>query len=166
MTDYLEKILSLGQALEKRAILAAEGRRLVFTNGCFDLLHPGHLRYLAQARSLGDFLMVGLNSDASVERLKGPARPVRDQGERSELLAALVMVDGLTIFDEDTPLGLITALRPDFLVKGGDWAVDDIVGAREVRALGGQVMSLALTPGFSSSSLIARIARTCGGGRR
>jgi rfaE bifunctional protein nucleotidyltransferase chain/domain len=165
MSGFPDKILTLAQALEVRAALAASGRRLVFTNGCFDLLHEGHLTYLAEARALGDHLLVGLNSDASTGRLKGPSRPVRDERERALMLAALVMVDTVTLFGEDTPLALIEALKPDILVKGGDWAVEDIVGGRETLARGGQVRSLTLTPGRSTTALIERIIAAYGRGR-
>ncbi|MDR2367543.1 MAG: D-glycero-beta-D-manno-heptose 1-phosphate adenylyltransferase [Deltaproteobacteria bacterium] len=158
MAEYLKKILTLDGAVEARKNLAASGKKMVFTNGCFDLLHPGHLRYLDQARRLGDYLFIGLNSDGSIRRLKGPGRPVRGEGERAEMLAGLTMVDGLTIFNEDTPLSLIVTLRPDFLVKGGDWATQDIVGGKEVLAYGGEVRSLTLEKGFSSTALIERIA--------
>jgi D-beta-D-heptose 7-phosphate kinase/D-beta-D-heptose 1-phosphate adenosyltransferase len=157
MDDYRSKILTRSRAVERRAELASLGRRLVLTNGCFDLLHPGHLRYLDEARRLGDFLLIAVNSDESVRRLKGPERPVRSQAERLEMLAALVMVDAVTIFEEDSPLNLILALKPDFLVKGGDWAVEAIVGGPETESWGGRVMSLSLEPGFSTTDLIARV---------
>lgn len=143
-----------------------EGRgrqKVVFTNGCFDLLHPGHVRYLRAARALGDVLVVGVNSDASVRRLKGPERPLVDEGSRCEVLAALEMVDAVAIFGEDTPYELIRAVEPDVLVKGGDWKVDQIVGADVVRARGGRVRSLAFAPGYSTSALVERIR--CQGGR-
>src|SRR2546427_2669453 len=138
----------------------AAGARVVFTNGCFDLLHPGHVRYLAAARALGDVLVVGLNSDASVRRLKGPGRPVLDVQERAEVLGALAAVDHLVVFDDDTPRRLIAALTPDVLVKGADWAADDIVGRDEVLARGGRVERIDLVPGVSTSALIARIRAT------
>ncbi|MDR1546306.1 MAG: D-glycero-beta-D-manno-heptose 1-phosphate adenylyltransferase [Deltaproteobacteria bacterium] len=162
MTDYLTKIMSWPQAVKKRSELKRLVLKFVFTNGCFDLLHPGHLRYLAEARSLGDFLLVGVNADASVSRLKGPDRPVRPTAERAEMLAALVMVDAVTIFEQDTPLELIKALKPDYLVKGGDWSVENIVGASEASSWGGRVKSLSLSPGFSSTALIERIRRSSG----
>jgi len=134
------------------------GRTIVFTNGCFDLLHPGHVRSLADARSLGDRLVVGLNSDASVARLaKGPGRPVLRQDERAELLAALAAVDYVSIFDEDTPLELIRAVEPDVLVKGGDWSDSDIVGADLVRARGGRVERMPYHAGLSTTELLRRI---------
>ncbi len=154
---YRSKIMRLPEALLWRQRLAADGYRLVFTNGCFDLLHPGHLRYLAEAKSLGQALLVGLNSDRSITALKGPERPICPQAVRAEMLAGLAAVDAVVIFDELTPLKLIEALKPDILVKGGDWAVENMVGAKEVLAAGGQVKSLSLAEGFSSTALIERI---------
>jgi D-beta-D-heptose 7-phosphate kinase/D-beta-D-heptose 1-phosphate adenosyltransferase len=132
-------------------------RRIVFTNGCFDLIHPGHVRYLRAARRLGDVLVVGVNSDASVRRLKGSGRPLVPQKARCEVLAALEMVDYVTLFGEDTPYELIATLQPDVLVKGGDWAVKDIVGNDVVRGRGGVVRSLRFAPGYSTTALIRRI---------
>ena len=146
------------EALAARlAPLRAVGKRVVFTNGCFDLLHPGHVRYLGAARALGDVLVVGLNSDASVRRLKGPGRPILDLAERAEVLAGLAAVDHLVVFDDDTPCGLIAAVAPDVLVKGADWAADDIVGRDDVLARGGRVERIDLVPGVSTSELIRRI---------
>ncbi len=133
------------------------GARVVFTNGCFDLLHPGHVRYLAAARALGDVLVVGLNGDASVRRLKGPGRPILRLAERVEVLAGLAAVDHLIVFDEDTPRALVAALGPDVLVKGADWAEDEIAGREETLARGGRVERIALLPGVSTSELIRRI---------
>ena len=130
---------------------------MVFTNGCFDLLHSGHTRYLAQAAELGDLLVVGLNSDASVRAIKDPPRPIRGQEERAETLAALASVDFVVVFDEETPLNLIERVRPDVLVKGGDWPVEQIVGGPEVLARGGKVLSLPLFQGESTTALISRI---------
>jgi len=135
------------------------GARLVFTNGCFDILHPGHVRYLEAARALGDLLLVGLNDDASVRRLKGPPRPILDVHERAEVLCGLAAVDHVVIFGEDTPLALIRAMRPDVLVKGADWAEDAIVGGDEVRGWGGRVERIALVPGVSTSEIIRRLRR-------
>jgi rfaE bifunctional protein nucleotidyltransferase chain/domain len=135
----------------------AAGARVVFTNGCFDLLHPGHVRYLAAARGLGDVLVVGLNDDASVRRLKGPGRPILTVAERAEVLAGLAAVDHVVVFDADTPQALIAALAPDVLVKGADWAADDIVGRDEVLARGGRVERIDLVPGVSTSEIIRRI---------
>ncbi len=131
--------------------------RIVFTNGCFDLLHVGHIRYLQEARSLGDRLVVALNTDASVQKLKGPTRPVQHELDRSEIMAALGCVDYVTLFGEETPLKLIELLKPDILVKGGDWPPDKIVGSSFVLGRGGQVRSLAFQPGRSTSSIIEKI---------
>lgn len=129
-------------------------QRVVFTNGCFDILHRGHITYLAQARQMGDLLVVGLNSDASVRRLKGPERPVNDEQSRALLLAALEMVDYVVLFEEDTPYNLILKVKPDLLVKGGDYDIDNIVGADFVRQRGGEVCTIPFVQGFSSSSII------------
>lgn len=129
----------------------------MFTNGCFDLLHAGHVRYLAAARALGDILVVGLNDDAAIERLKGPGRPIMRLAERAEVLTALAAVDHVIVFAEDTPLSLIVALEPDVLVKGGDWALDDIVGRAEVERRGGRVERIPLVPGLSTTELIRRV---------
>jgi rfaE bifunctional protein nucleotidyltransferase chain/domain len=134
----------------------ARGGRVVFTNGVFDLLHPGHVRYLTEARALGDALIVGLNSDRSVHAIKGPARPINPETERAEVLDALRAVDAAVIFDEDTPLELIRAVQPDVLVKGADWGVDAIVGRDVVEARGGRVVRVTLAPGWSTTDLIAR----------
>lgn len=131
--------------------------RVVFTNGVFDLLHPGHIDLLLGARRLGDALVVGVNTDASVRRLKGPGRPVREEADRAYVLAALAMVDVVVLFDEDTPLELIRALEPDVLVKGGDYSEATIVGAPDVRARGGDVVVIPLTPGHSTTSIIERL---------
>lgn len=152
------KILGLPEFLARRAGLP-DGYRLVFTNGCFDLLHPGHVDLLARARALGDGLILGLNADASVRRLKGPSRPVVGERERAFVLAGLASVDFIVLFGEDTPLALITAVRPQILVKGGDWPVERIVGRDVVEAAGGAVVSLPLLPGYSSTALIERIRR-------
>ena len=133
------------------------GRRVVFTNGVFDILHPGHIRYLRQARALGDVLVVGLNGDASVRRNKGPERPINSQDERAEILAALEPVDAVVIFDEDTPDQIIKAVQPDVLVKGADWAEDAIVGRDTVEARGGRVVRVPVEQGFSSSAIVERI---------
>ncbi len=133
------------------------GRRVVFTNGCFDLLHPGHLRCLEQARALGDLLVVAINTDASVRRMKGAGRPVVPEAERAEVIAALAAVDYVTLFDEDTPQQTIARVLPDVLVKGGDWGPDQIVGRAEVEAAGGRVVSLPLEPGYSTSALLEKI---------
>ena len=154
----VKKILSRAELIIRRREWKDNRRRVVFTNGCFDLLHPGHIRLLEQARALGDVLVVGLNSDASVRRLKGDGRPLVAEGERAEVLAALAAVDAVTIFAEATPRELIAALLPDVLVKGGDWGPDQIVGREEVEAAGGRVVVVPYLEGFSTSALIAKIA--------
>ena len=136
----------------------------VFTNGCFDLLHPGHVDLLERARTLGDRLIVGLNSDASVRDIKAPYKPYVNQDDRRRMLLALRSVDEVIIFDEPTPLRLIEELKPDVLVKGGDWPVEKIVGAQQVLAQGGQVFSLELLPGYSTTSIVAEIVRKASSG--
>ena len=143
--------------LGERERLRAAGLRLVFTNGVFDLLHVGHVRYLAQARALGDALVVAINSDRTVRELKGPDRPVFDEAERAEILAALRCVDYVTIFDDISPRNLITNCLPDVLVKGGDYDLDQIHGREEVEAAGGKVISLPFVKGASTTSLIERM---------
>ena len=133
------------------------GRVVVFTNGVFDLLHPGHVRYLKQARAQGDLLVIGVNADASVRRNKGPERPITPERERAEVLAALECVDAVTIFDEDTPLAIISELQPDVLVKGADWAHDAIVGRDVVEARGGRVVRIPVEQGHSTTSIVGRI---------
>ena len=137
--------------------LRASGKTIVFTNGVFDLLHIGHLRYLEEARGLGDVLLVGVNSDRSVRDLKGPGRPITAEGERAEVLAALTCVDGVVIFDEETPRDLIQAIQPDVLVKGSDWAEDAIVGRDIVEARGGRVVRVAIQPGHSTTRIVEKI---------
>ena len=138
--------------------LRRQGKRIVFTNGCFDLMHVGHIRYLQAARELGDVLVVGVNSDASVRSLnKGPGRPIIPEAQRAEVLAALACVDYVVVFDEPDPGALIGALQPDVLVKGGDWAPDRIVGREVVEARGGRVLTIPLVPGVSTSALVERI---------
>lgn len=151
------QILGKELLLKERQRLKQEGRRVVFTNGCFDLMHPGHVRYLQQARQLGDALIVALNSDASVRKLKGESRPILKERERAEVMAALVCVDYVTIFSQETPRQLIAELLPDVLVKGGDWSLDTIVGREEVEAAGGSVQSLSFIEGVSTSEIIERI---------
>ena len=145
--------------LTERERLRATGRRLVFTNGVFDLLHVGHVRYLTQARALGDALVVAINSDRTVRELKGPGRPVFDEAERAEILAALRIVDYVTIFDDVSPRSLIAELVPDVLVKGGDYDLDQIHGREEVEAAGGQVISLPFVEGASTTMLIQKMSR-------
>ena len=151
------KILLPGDVRDVRARLRQSGKRLVFTNGCFDLLHVGHVRYLAAARALGDALLVAINSDRAVRELKGAGRPVMNESERAEMLAALGAVTYVTVFDEDSPRALIAALLPDVLVKGGDYALDEIHGREEVEAAGGRVLALPFIEGASTTSLIERI---------
>jgi D-beta-D-heptose 7-phosphate kinase/D-beta-D-heptose 1-phosphate adenosyltransferase len=142
------------------AELRASGKTIVFTNGVFDLMHPGHLRYLRAARALGDALIVGVNSDRSTRANKGPQRPITPEDERSEVLAALACVDGTVIFDEETPHDLIAALQPDVLVKGADWAADAIVGRDIVEARGGRVVRMHIEPGYSTTGIVERIRQT------
>ncbi len=152
------KVLPLEALLAALAPLRGRGG-IVFTNGCFDLLHPGHVDLLARCRALGNVLVVGLNADVSVRGLKGPTRPVTPWQDRAFVLAGLASVDFVTAFDDPTPLRLIEALRPDVLVKGGDWPIERIVGREAVEAHGGRVLSLPLLPGYSTTALIARLAQ-------
>lgn len=153
----MSRILTRAEAVRFVETERSQGRVIVFTNGVFDILHPGHVRYLADARAQGDVLIIGLNSDASVRRLdKGPDRPLNPEQERAEVLAALRSVDAVVVFDEDTPLEIVTALQPDVLVKGADWAADAIVGRDVVEARGGRVMRIPVAAGYSTSALIAR----------
>lgn len=151
----------LGLAAAVKAVRAAQrrGDRVVFTNGCFDLLHVGHLRSLEKARSLGDRLVVAVNGDAGVRRLKGPGRPLLPARQRAELLAGFACVDWVVVFGESTPLRAIRALRPDVLAKGGDWALDAIVGRAEVESWGGRVVRLREVPGIRTSAIIDRARR-------
>jgi rfaE bifunctional protein nucleotidyltransferase chain/domain len=149
----LGRVYSKQELLDARARWRADGRKVVFTNGCYDLLHPGHVRLLESAKSLGDVLILALNSDESVARMKGPSRPIFAEGERAELSAALAAVDAVVIFDKDTPRELISEVLPDILVKGADWS-HFIAGREEVEAAGGRVLTLPLQPGYSSSHVI------------
>jgi len=158
----IKKVLPLAKAIEVVDELKRGGKRVVFTNGCFDLLHPGHTRYLAEARKLGDALLVAVNSDRSARALKGPGRPVMPQDERAEILAALECVDYLTIFDDLTPQAVIERMLPQVLVKGGDWEPTEIVGRSEVEAAGGKVVSIPVVPGLSTSALIRAAAKNLG----
>jgi len=151
------EILTLEEAILRFGREKRNGRRIVFTNGCFDLLHPGHIGSLEQARALGDALIVGLNSDASVRKLKGAGRPVLPELERAEILCALECVDAVVIFDEPTPREIISRLLPDVLVKGGDWPGDQIVGREEVEAAGGRVVSIPVVPGYSTTAMLRKI---------
>jgi len=154
--DILKKIIPFDQVESLFSNSFREQHKLVFTNGCFDVLHRGHIYYLSRARELGDLLVLGLNSDKSVSRLKGPGRPVNQQQARAEVLAGLAFVDHIVIFPEDTPLNLINAVRPHVLIKGGDYKVDEIVGYQEVRSWGGKVTTIPLLEGYSSTSIIDR----------
>ena len=151
--------MTRSEAIAFAANRRAAGKSIVFTNGVFDLLHPGHLRYLQQARRLGDALIVGVNSDRSVRAIKGSDRPITPEAERAEILAALECVDGVVLFDEDTPQAVIAALQPDVLVKGADWAADAIVGRDIVEARGGRVVRISIEPGYSTSALVEKIRR-------
>ena len=151
--------MTLDQAVRFVNDQRAGGRTIVFTNGVFDLLHPGHVRYLRQARDLGDALLVGVNSDRSVRANKGPNRPLTPESERVEILEALAFVDGVIVFDEETPHELIAALQPDVLVKGADWAEDAIVGRDIVEARGGRVVRIPVEPGHSTTRIIDKITR-------
>ena len=155
--SILEKIYSLASIIEKANQWKKEGKKIVFTNGVFDLLHKGHIFSLTQAAKEGDVLVIGLNSDGSVRRLKGDSRPINDQDSRALLLAALFMVDAVVIFDEDTPLKLITSILPGVLVKGGDYTVDEIAGAKEVIANGGKIVINPILDGFSTTAIIKAI---------
>jgi rfaE bifunctional protein nucleotidyltransferase chain/domain len=157
--SMIEKVLSQADLLGVRKGLRAEGKSLVFTNGVFDLLHVGHIRYLAEARALGDALVIAINSDRTVRELKGEGRPVINESERAEILAALRHVTYVTIFDDVSPRRLITALLPDVLVKGGDYGLDEIHGREEVEAAGGKVVSLPFVAGASTSVIIERMKR-------
>ena len=150
-------ILTIEEAILRFGCEKRNGRRIVFTNGCFDLLHPGHIQSLEQARALGDALIVGINGDASVRELKGPGRPILPERERAEILAALECVDAVIIFHELTPREIIAALLPDLLVKGGDWAGDQIIGREEVEAAGGRVVSIPVVPGYSTTAILAKM---------
>ena len=156
------KLFTLGGLLSERSRLRAAGKTVVFTNGVFDLLHVGHVRYLEQARGFGDVLIVAINSDRSVRELKGEGRPVIGEAERAEVLAALRSIDYVTIFDDLSPRGLIGKLLPDVLVKGGDYGLDEIHGRSEVEAAGGKVISLPFVAGASTSSIVERMREANG----
>ena len=157
LTHIQSKIISIDELKAKLEEWRLSGKRIVFTNGCFDVLHRGHVEYLAQAADMGDILIIGLNTDNSVKRLKGESRPVNDQHARSLLLAALSFVDTVTLFDEDTPFNLIKTVMPDILVKGGDYRIEDIVGHDIVEANGGKVVTIPLTEGYSTTGMIERM---------
>jgi len=154
---YRDKIVDRASIVLRAAEARRAGKRIVFTNGCFDLLHVGHVRYLAAARNAGDLLVVAVNDDASVRRLKGPERPLVAAAARAEVLAALAAVDYVTIFGEDTPAEVIDALVPDVLVKGADWAPDQVVGREVVEAHGGRVLLIPVVEGFSTTALVDRL---------
>jgi rfaE bifunctional protein nucleotidyltransferase chain/domain len=158
-TRLTEKILSLSKLSSKLSEWRAEKKRIVFTNGCFDLLHAGHIAYLTDAAALGDILILGLNSDQSVQRIKGPERPINNDTTRSTVLAGMFFIDAVVFFDDDTPLELIKTVLPDVLVKGGDYAVENIVGARETLEHGGEVKVLSFLPGYSSTAIIEKIRK-------
>jgi rfaE bifunctional protein nucleotidyltransferase chain/domain len=155
----LSKISDLPKLQASISAWKSEGKKVVFTNGVFDLLHIGHITYMAKAAELGDKLIIGLNSDSSVKRIKGDDRPVNDQNSRAALLAALFFVDAIIVFEEDTPINVITALMPDILVKGADYSVENIVGAKEVIANGGEVKTINFVEGYSSTSIIQKIRK-------
>lgn len=162
MRNNLEQILlsKIQPLAELKTMVSAwqqEGKKVVFTNGVFDLLHLGHVTYLAKAAELGDKLVIGLNADSSVKRIKGEERPINDQNNRAALLASLFFVDGVVLFEDDTPLNLISSLLPDILVKGADYTIDNIVGAKEVIANGGEVKTITFVEGYSSTSIIKKI---------
>ena len=152
-----KKVLSVAEAVAFVEHVRHKGKDIVFTNGVFDLLHPGHVRYLQEARREGDALVVGVNSDRSVRAIKGPARPINPEHERAEVLAGLGCVDAVVIFDEDDPQQIINRLQPDVLVKGADWGADAIIGRETVEARGGRVVRIALAEGYSSSAIIEKI---------
>jgi len=157
MLSYEEitaKTITLEKALEQFDASFRKTHKLVFTNGCFDILHRGHIYYLSRARALGDILVVGLNTDTSVSKLKGPGRPLNDEQARAEVLGGLAFVDHIILFSEETPLKLISHLKPDVLIKGGDYRKEDIVGYDEVRSWGGRVETIPLLEGYSSTSII------------
>jgi D-glycero-beta-D-manno-heptose 1-phosphate adenylyltransferase len=153
------KIKSLSEAKRTVAAWKAKGEKIVFTNGCFDLLHLGHVDYLEKARSMGDKLVLGLNSDDSVSRFKGPERPLQDQNSRARVLAALQFIDLVVFFNEDTPLELITEIRPDVLVKGSDYLAENIVGADVVKQHGGVVKTIGFVPGYSTTRIVEKIKK-------
>jgi rfaE bifunctional protein nucleotidyltransferase chain/domain len=162
-TMAIEKILPLETAYELVDDLKRRGQRVVFTNGCFDLLHPGHTRLFAEARKLGDVLIVAMNSDRSVCALKGRHRAIQPEAERAEILAALTAIDYVTIFDDPSVLGVVTRMLPQVLVKGGDYTLDQIVGRDVVEAAGGRVVAIPVVPGYSTTSIITAARKAVGG---
>jgi len=160
------KIESLESMAERARNLRQSGKKVVFTNGCYDILHPGHIELLSKARGLGDVLVVAINTDDSVRRLKGPGRPIFDEAERAELLSAFEMVDFVCTFSEDTPLEAILKIRPDVLVKGADWGIDEIVGGAEVESWGGKVVAVPLVSGKSTTGIVERVLTRYGNSRK
>lgn len=152
-----DKIYTLPQLLEQVQNWRSQGQKIVFTNGCFDLLHLGHVDYLEKARQLGDRLVLGLNTDDSISRIKGPSRPLQDEMSRARVMASLLFVDAVVLFDEDTPLNLIKAVQPDILVKGDDYTVEQIVGHEVVQARGGAVKTVPLVKGYSTTNIVKKI---------
>ena len=152
------KIIPFSKIRALASSLKAKKKRIVFTNGCFDLIHAGHIKYLNKAKALGDVLIVGINSDSSIRKIKGPKRPIVEQGDRAAVVAALQSVDYISIFNDTTPIKLIKAVRPDVLVKGADWQVSGIVGGDFVKSYGGKVRAISLVKGRSTSKLIRKIA--------
>ena len=157
MEEYLSKIKTKSEMKKAVEKAKGEGKKIVFTNGCFDILHQGHVRYLSEAKKLGDYLIIGLNSDRSIRNIKGNNRPLVAEGARAELLAALCFVDGVVIFTEDDPLAIIKYLHPHVLVKGADWNEDAIIGAEFMKKIGGEVKRISLVPDISTSNIIRRI---------
>lgn len=155
--EYIKKIQDIKKVEKIIRRLKSDGKKIVFTNGCFDLVHPGHIRYLYEAKNLGDFLVVAINDDCSVKRIKGPKRPIMSEKARAEIIASLGCVDVVLIFSEDTPENVIRLLIPDILVKGADWKEDEIVGADIVKDAGGKVITIPYVQGYSTSSIINRI---------
>jgi len=158
----MKKILTWEELKKEADRLRGEGKKIAFTNGCFDILHVGHVQYLREARKTGDILVLGLNSDASVRAIKGGKRPLVPQGERAEVVASLMSVDYVAVFDETTPLNLIMHLRPDILVKGGDWEEEEVVGREAVRSWGGKVVIVPMTDGASTTRIVEKICRIYG----
>lgn len=157
MKPTSDKIKNLSEALELRQQWKQQNKKVVFTNGCFDILHLGHVDYLEKAKNTGDFLVVGLNTDASVRKLKGPSRPINNEYARARVLASLGFVDLVILFGEDTPLALITNLLPDVLVKGNDYTIDTIVGSKEVLSAGGEVKTIELVPDYSTTKIVGKL---------
>ena len=160
----MNKIVTWEALKEQVDRVRGEGKKISFTNGCFDILHVGHVRYLREARKTGDLLILGLNSDASVRAIKGEKRPLVPQGERAEVIASLEIVDYVTLFDDPTPLRLIEYLRPDVLVKGGDWKEESVVGGNAVKSRGGRIVIVPLTEGASTTNIIDKVLRVYGKG--